>query len=54
VLFAVFLSTLSDWVSKRTRLSYGWSLAVVVLGLFLVCGGLATCSGAVSPPSSPS
>ena len=41
VLFAVFLSTLSEWVSKRTGLSYGWSLAVVVVGLFLIGGGLA-------------
>jgi len=41
VLFAVFLSTLGDWLSKRTRISYRWSLTIVVLGLFLVCGGLA-------------
>jgi predicted PurR-regulated permease PerM len=41
VLFAVFLSTLSEWVSKRTGLSYGWSLAVVVVGLSLIGGGLA-------------
>src|SRR4051794_34280600 len=38
VLFAVFLSALSDLVHKHTRLSYGWSLAVVVLGLTLIVG----------------
>lgn len=41
VLFAVFLSTLSECVNKRTRLSYGWSLALVVVALALGCGGLA-------------
>lgn len=40
VLLAVFLAALSDWVSKHTGLSYGWSLTVVVLGLLLVGGGL--------------
>jgi predicted PurR-regulated permease PerM len=40
VLFAVFLAALADAVSKHTRLSYGWSLAVVISGLFLVGGGL--------------
>lgn len=40
VLFAVFLAALSDWVSKRTRLPYRWSLAVVVLTLSLAVGGL--------------
>jgi predicted PurR-regulated permease PerM len=40
VLFAVFLAALSDWLSKHTNLSYRWSLAVVVLGLFLITGGI--------------
>src|ERR1700687_5908506 len=40
VLFAVFLAALSDWLSKHTNLSYRWSLAVVVLGLFLITGGV--------------
>ena len=39
MLFAVFLSGLSDWVSQRTGLSYRKSLAVVVLGLLLISGG---------------
>src|SRR5438105_2461697 len=33
VLFAVFLSALADWLRQHTRLSYGWSLTVVVLVL---------------------
>jgi predicted PurR-regulated permease PerM len=41
VLLAVFLAALSDWVSKYTRLSYHGSLAVVVIGLLLLGGGLA-------------
>ncbi len=41
VLFAVFLSALSDWLSKHTRLSYGWSLCAVVVALFVLAGGLA-------------
>jgi predicted PurR-regulated permease PerM len=36
VLFAIFLASLSDWVSRRTRLSYGWSLLAVVLGCLLI------------------
>src|SRR3954452_9846232 len=40
MLFAVFLSALSDWLSKHTHLSYGWSLTVVVSGLLVVGGGL--------------
>ncbi len=39
VLFGLFLSTLAEWLHKHSRLSYGWSLAVVVLGLFLLAGG---------------
>jgi predicted PurR-regulated permease PerM len=39
VLFGLFLSTLAEWLRKHSRLSYGWSLAVVVLGLFLLAGG---------------
>jgi predicted PurR-regulated permease PerM len=40
VLFALFLTGLSEWVSKHTRLSYGWSLTVVVASLFVLTGGL--------------
>ena len=40
VLFAIFLTALSDWFSRATRLSYHLSLAVVFLGLVLVTGGL--------------
>jgi predicted PurR-regulated permease PerM len=35
VLFGVFLAALADWLHKRTRLSYGWSLALVLAAL---CG----------------
>jgi predicted PurR-regulated permease PerM len=40
VLFAVFLAALADWVQRHTRLSYGWSLTLVVLVLFAGMGGL--------------
>jgi predicted PurR-regulated permease PerM len=40
VLFALFLTTLSDWLSRRTRLSYGWALGGVVLGLLMVTGAM--------------
>jgi predicted PurR-regulated permease PerM len=40
VLFAVFLSALAGWLSERARLRYGWALAVVVLALLAVAGGL--------------
>lgn len=36
VLFAVFLNALADWLCRRTGISYGWSLAAVVLTLVLV------------------
>jgi predicted PurR-regulated permease PerM len=40
VLFGIFLSALAQWLQQRTRLSYGWSLAVVVLALCtLMIGG---------------
>jgi predicted PurR-regulated permease PerM len=39
LLFAVFLSALADWLSRHTRLSYGWALAVVVTVLILLAGG---------------
>jgi predicted PurR-regulated permease PerM len=39
VLFATFLAALSDWLSRQTRLSYRWSL-VVVVALFAIAGGL--------------
>jgi predicted PurR-regulated permease PerM len=40
VLFGVFLTALNAWVSKVTKLSHGWALAVVILALFLLAGGL--------------
>ncbi len=40
VLFGLFLSTLAEWVHKRTRLSYGWALAVVIVVLILAAGGI--------------
>jgi predicted PurR-regulated permease PerM len=40
VLFAVFLSALSGWLSRRTGIRYGWALAAVVAGLVLLTGGL--------------
>lgn len=40
ILLSVFLHALGDWLSHHTRLSYRWSLAVVVL-LLLVLVGLA-------------
>ncbi len=39
VLFAIFLLTLSNWVSRYTRLRHGYALTVVVVGLFLLAGG---------------
>jgi predicted PurR-regulated permease PerM len=39
ILFAVFLRGLADPLSRRTRLSPGWSLLAVVLGLAGVTGG---------------
>jgi predicted PurR-regulated permease PerM len=41
VLFAVFLVALADGLHQRTRLSYGWSLALVLVTLFLITGGIA-------------
>ncbi len=40
VLFAVFLSTLSGWVSQRTQISRGWALTLVVFTLFVLAVGL--------------
>jgi len=40
VLFAVFLSALTEWLTKHSRLSRGWALTVVVLVLFAVAGGI--------------
>ncbi len=40
ILFAVFLSALSEWVSRTTRLPHSWSLVVVVLALVLIASGL--------------
>lgn len=33
VLFAIFLRTMTDWVSRHTHLGMNWSLVVVVVGL---------------------
>lgn len=42
ILFAIFLRSLSDWVSQHSPLSPGWALLVVVVGLLaLVAGGVA-------------
>ncbi len=41
VLFALFLCALSQWTQKHTRLSYRWSLVVVVAVLLILGGGLA-------------
>jgi predicted PurR-regulated permease PerM len=40
MLFAIFLSALSDWLSRRTGIPHGWALAVVVVVLALSTGGL--------------
>jgi predicted PurR-regulated permease PerM len=39
VLFAVFLNALADWLSKHSRLSYGWALTVVVIALTVIVVG---------------
>lgn len=36
ILLAIFLRSLSDWVSESTPLSGGWSLGVVVVGLISI------------------
>src|SRR5262249_6635163 len=40
VLLGVFLAALAEWVQKRSRLSYGRSLALVVVALSLLTVGL--------------
>ncbi|HZU36122.1 MAG TPA: hypothetical protein VFA18_09445, partial [Gemmataceae bacterium] len=40
LLFAVFLSALSNWVGRYTHLSYAWSLTVVVVLLIAIACGL--------------
>jgi predicted PurR-regulated permease PerM len=40
VLFAVFLSALSTWLSRHAGLRYGWALAIVVVALFVLAGGV--------------
>jgi predicted PurR-regulated permease PerM len=47
ILLAVFLRTLATWIAERSRLSQGWSLAVVVLGLL----GVITLAGFLFAPS---
>jgi predicted PurR-regulated permease PerM len=39
LMFALFLATLSDWVSRWSRMRHGWALTLVVLALIaLLCG----------------
>jgi len=38
ILFAVFLSGISQWISERTPISYKVSLVLVVVALFLILG----------------
>jgi predicted PurR-regulated permease PerM len=38
VLLGIFFRTLSDWVSRWTRLGSGWSLAIVIVALLALCG----------------
>jgi predicted PurR-regulated permease PerM len=39
ILFAIFLSSLSEWLSKRMGISYRWALTLVVIGLAIVAAG---------------
>ncbi len=39
LLFAVFLSALSEWLSQRLHMRYGWALTVVLLALLVLLGG---------------
>jgi predicted PurR-regulated permease PerM len=39
VLFAIFLTALSNWLSTHTRISYRWALTLVILGLILLAAG---------------
>src|SRR5262245_16916946 len=38
VLFALFLSALSEWLSRRAGLSYGWALAIVTTAFLATAG----------------
>ena len=40
ILFAIFLATLGQWLSKHTGLSYRWALTLVVIGLILFVAGI--------------
>ncbi len=40
LLFAVFLSALSQWLKERTGLAHGWSLTAVVAALVVISSGL--------------
>lgn len=40
VLFAVFLSAISGWLSRVTGLRYHWAVTITVIVLLLVAGGL--------------
>jgi predicted PurR-regulated permease PerM len=39
VLFAIFLSTLTTWLSQHTRIAHRWALTIVVIGLILLAAG---------------
>jgi predicted PurR-regulated permease PerM len=39
ILFAIFLASLSDWLSQRTGISYRWALTVVAISLAVLAGG---------------
>jgi predicted PurR-regulated permease PerM len=47
ILLAILLSGLSDFVSQKTNLPYGWSVAIVCILILLVVGGL----GVLAAPS---
>lgn len=38
VLFAIFLSSLADWIARHSPLSHSWGLVVTVLGLVILLG----------------
>jgi len=40
ILFAIFLTTLSDGLSQRTGISYRWSLALALIGVLVVAVGI--------------
>src|SRR5690606_13782858 len=38
VLLAVLLNGAAGWIAKKTKLSYGWSLTLVIVALLIVAG----------------